>query len=165
MFDQVVKTVAERLRPLGFSRRGTVLRIMGPGTSGLIEFQRSTKSSQDKLLFTVNLGVVCGDLLEASAADLPKSRAADAHVRQRIGMLLPDRPDKWWEIAAHTDADALSREIADLILDKAVPYIRQYLNVDSILELWESGQSPGLTNGQRVNLLAALKAKRQGGGA
>jgi len=162
--DCVVRATNERLHPLGFLRRGSVLRIMGPRTCGIVEFQRSTKSSQERLLFTVNLGVVCGDLLESGTADLTKAKVIDAHVRLRIGELLPGRPDKWWELTAHTDADALAREIGDLILDKAVPYIRQYLSVDSILALWESGLSPGLTNGRRVALLATLKATRQGGG-
>ena len=165
VFGQVVKTVAERLHPLGFLRRGTALRIMGPGACGLIEFQRSTKSSQGKLLFTVNLGIVCGDLLESGPTDLPKAKVTDAHVRLRIGMLLPNCPDKWWEITTSTDSDALAEEVADLVLSKAAPYIHHYLNTDSVVALWESGQSPGLTNGQRINLLAVLKAKRQGGGA
>ncbi len=164
-FDQVVKTVAERLHPLGFSRRGAALRIMGPGVCGLIEFQRSMKNTKEKLLFTVNLGIVCGDLLESGAATLSKARVIDAHVRGRIGMLLPEHRDKWWEITASTDSDALAGEVADLVLNEAAPYIQRYLSIDSVEALWESGQSPGLTDRQRIDRLAALKAKRQGGGA
>jgi len=165
MFGHVVTTVAERLYPLGFSRRGTALRAMGPETCGLIEFQRSTKNSQEKLLFTVNLGIVCGELLESGSAGFPNTKVTDAHVWLRIGMLLPNCPDKWWEITASTDSDALAREIADLILAEAIPYLQRYLSTDSIIALWESGQSPGLTKGQCAGLLAALKTKRQGGGA
>lgn len=163
-FDRLVKATAERLRPLGFSRRGMVLRIKGTRTNGLIQFQRSMANSQDMLRFTVNLGVVCGDLLGSGLAGLPKAGIADSHVRERIGFLLPESYDKWWEITAHTDADPLEHEVVNLIADKAVPYINQYLTVDSILALWESGQCPGLTDRRRTDLLATLKTKQQGGG-
>ena len=78
-------------------------------------------------------------------------------------MLLPEHSDKWREITPSTDPDALIREISDLIVKEAVPYVQRYLSMESIISLWESGQSPGLTNKQRLNNLAALKTKRQGG--
>jgi len=164
-FKKVIEATAKQLQPLGLIRRGMVLRIMGQDNCGIVEFQRSTKSSKERLLFTINLGVVCGDLLDLGPAGLKKARIIDAHLWQRIGMFLPGRPDKWWEITVSTDSDALAREVADLVFEKAVPYIQRYLSTDSILTLWESGESPGLTNGQRANFLAMLKAKRQGGAA
>ena len=165
VFSQMVKTVGERLKPLGFSKRGTVFRIMGPDMCGLIEFQRSMGNTREQLRFTVNLGVVCGELLElqSRSLELSKARVIDAQIELRIGQLLPDRDDKWWEITADTDPDVLSMEVTDMIVNLAVPYVRQYLDVNAIIALWESGQSPGMTDRYRVELLAALKAKRQGG--
>ncbi len=163
MFDHVIEVVGERLQPLGFARRGPILRIVGKDTCGIVEFQCSTKSTRDRLLFTVNLGVVCGDLLDTGPSGLKKARIIDAHVRQRIGRLLSDHPDKWWEITASTDPDALAQEMSDLIVKEAVPYIQRYLSIEAIISLWGSGQSPGLTRKQRLDCLAALKAKRQGG--
>jgi hypothetical protein len=147
------------LKPLGFSRHGKLFRLIEQDNCGIIEFQRSGKNSRDGLLFTVNLGVVCGELLD-SVGELRKARVVDAHVRERIGMLLPGRPDKWWEISRATEACVLEREISDLILRKAVPYIQSYLGTDRIISLWESGRSPGLTDGQRVQFLTRLKARR-----
>jgi hypothetical protein len=153
----------ERLRALGFAGRGAVLRIMGQDTCGVVQFQRSVTNTRDKLRLTVNLGVVCGDLLDTGPAGLKKVRVWEAHVQERLGMLLPERFDKRWAITAATDRDALAQEISDLIVRVAVPYILRYLSVDSIISLWKSGRSPGLTDKQRINLLAALKAKRRGG--
>ena len=166
-FDQIVKTIGDPLQLLGFTLHGTVLRLLAQGNCGVIEFQRSAKSSGDKLLFTVNVGVVCGDILDSEAPlqDLRKGRFIHAHIRQRIGAFLPDRPDKWWQITEAADPDALAREISDLILEKVVPYIQRYLSTDSIISMWESGQSPGLTDGRRADLLGVLTAKRQGGAA
>ena len=162
-FDHVIKVVAEQLLPRGFARRGRVLRIMAKDTCGIVEFQRSMKNSRDRLLFTVNVGVVSGCLLETGPSGLKNARVIDAHVRERIGMLLPEHSDKWWEITPSTDPDALAREISDLVVKEEVPYVQRYLSMESIISLWESGQSPGLTNKQRLNNLAALKTKRQGG--
>ena len=156
-FEQVIKATGHRLEAVGFVRQKTVLRIMDRNNCGIVEFQRSTKSSQGKLLFTVNLGVICGQLLDSGPTGLKRARIEDAHLRQRIGMLLPNRPDKWWEITEATDSNLLAQEVSELILEKAVPYIRDHLSTESIISLWESGQSPGLTDGQRVNLLTKLK--------
>jgi hypothetical protein len=163
-FEHVVKVAGERLRALGFARRGPVLRIMGQGTCGVVQFQRSVTNTRDRLLFTVNVGVVCADLLDTGPAGLKKVRVWEAHVRERIGTLLPEHFDKWWEVTAATNPDALAQGISDLIVEVAVPYIQRYLRIDAIIALWESGRSPGLTDRQRINHLAALKAKRRGSG-
>lgn len=163
-FDQIVRAIGERLRPLGFSRRGTVLRLVAQDNCGIIEFQRSVKSSSDNILFTVNVGVVCGDIMDSEGPlqDLHKARVAYAHIRWRIGAFLPGRPDRWWEIGTAATPEVLAREISDLILQGAVPAIQRYMSADAVIGLWESGESPGITDGHRVDLLAAIKAKRKG---
>ena len=156
LLDEVVDSIAVRLKPSGFVRRGLVLRTQREGNCGLLEFQRSTKSSRARIVFTVNLGIVCGALLDSSSPALERARIIDAHVRQRIGMLLPGRPDKWWEITQSTDSGLLSKELSELIVRVAVPYIMGLLNTTAIISLWQSGQAPGLTGGQRVRLLSRL---------
>src|SRR5450755_529492 len=96
-FSRIIEITAAKVAQFGFVRRGAILRTLNLGNSGIIEFQKSTKNSRDKLLFTVNLAVVCGELLEPYQPALEKARSADGHLRQRIGMLLPGRQDKWWE--------------------------------------------------------------------
>jgi hypothetical protein len=120
------------------------------------------KNSRDKLLFTVNVGIVCGDIMDSEAplGDIRKARVINAQVRLRIGGFLPGRPDKWWEITNTTDADSLAREVSDLLFAEAVPYIALHISTAAIISLWESGQGPGLTDRQRADLLAVLKAKR-----
>jgi len=156
MLEEVIQSVAVHLTPFGFARHGSVLRIEQQGNGGLLEFQRSTKSSRDGLLFTVNLGIVCGALLDSPSPALERARTIDAHIRQRIGMLLPGRPDKWWEITQSTDAGLLAKELSELIVRDAVPYIMGLLSTTAIIALWQSGQSPGLTGGQRARLLSRL---------
>jgi hypothetical protein len=160
-FGRIVEMTAAKVAQLGFARRGTVLRTLSQGNSGIIEFQKSIKNSGDKLLFTVNLAVIYGELLEPDQPTLEKARSLDGHLRQRIGMLLPSRPDKWWEITATTDVTALATEISNLVSNKAAPYIRRYLDTSELIALWESGKSPGLTETQRVRHLEAFNSRRK----
>jgi hypothetical protein len=161
VMEKVIRRAANSAEKSGFVRKGSVLRIFTNGNSGIIEFQKSVRNSGDRTLFTINLAVVCGALLEPEQPPLERARSFDAHLRQRIGMLLPGRPDKWWEITDATDADALAAEIGDLISNEGVPYVSRYLDVNEVIALWESGMSPGLTQTQRVKYLEKLSAKRQ----
>lgn len=165
IFDEVVTATGASVKPCGFMQRGLVLRKIAENNCGIIEFQRSTKSTPGQLFFTVNLGVICGELLEAGPSAIAKARIIDAHVRQRVGMFLPGRPDKWWEITESTDRASLAQELVTLILKEAVSFIEHYLSTSAVIALWESEQSPGLTDGQRVRLLSKLKAKSEGGRA
>ena len=81
----------------------------------------------------------------------------DAHLRTRIGRFLSKPHDKWWEITTATDVSSLAQDVSALVLNSGVPYVLRHLTNDSITSLWESGQSPGLTDGQRADLLRRLK--------
>src|SRR5437879_12664279 len=93
VFHELVKTVGAKLKTCGFTQRGPLFRITAGNNCGIIEFQKSIQSSKEVLLFTIDLAVVCGDLLESGLSGAEKAHIFDAHVRQRIGMLLPERPD------------------------------------------------------------------------
>ncbi len=155
-FNDVLKIVALKLKSVGFSGRGFVFRIMQNGNCGIIEFQRSSRSNSDKLLFTVNLGIVCVELMCSQCAQLDKASIVEAHIRQRIGVFLPGRPDKWWEIVSNTEPSGLAGELCELIMNIVVPYILRFLNTTAIILLWKSGQCPGLTDAQRMRLLNRL---------
>lgn len=157
IFAELLTATGARLKSLGFVQQGPVFRVVAYGNCGLIEFQRSDRSTDEKLVFTVNLGAVCGALLDAGPYGVQKARIIDAHLRLRIGMLLPDRPDKWWEITASMDRVSLVQEIVDLLVKTGAPYVESQLTTKALMALWESGQSPGLTAFQRTRFLSRLK--------
>ena len=70
------------------------------------------------------------------------------------------RHDTWWQLTTSTDCAALARELSVLLLARAVPYLEQYMNTGALIALWESGQSPGLTDVQRSRFLIEIKEKR-----
>ncbi len=158
VFKGVVRTVAARLSVHGFAQRGLVLHKSSRSNIALVEFQLSDRTSKERVVFTVNLGIVCGELLED---DADKVSTMDAHLRQRLGFLLPERADKWWEITAQTDVAALTDQLSTVIEKSALPYLEEYLDTQSLIALWESGKSPGLTAVQRTRSLDRLQKKGQ----
>lgn len=161
MYDRVVSSCAERLRSAGYVRRGSSLRKAANGNVAIVEFQKSSKSNAEAIVFTINLGIVCGRLLEGDESSLKGVGIVDAHLRQRVGMLLPDRPDKWWTIDPKTNASSLIEEISGLIEREAAPYLDRHLDDDALVALWESGQSPGLTETQRLRYQTRLNAAKE----
>ena len=156
VFEQILAGVAEKLCNYGFVRRGPVFRLVSQGNCAIIELQRSDKSTNERVIFTINLGIACGKLLESGPAGAAKARIIDAHLRQRIGMLLPTRPDKWWDAVA--DPEPVIKEIVELLTTIGIPHLEGFLTTEALISLWESGQSPGLTAVQRDRNLAKLKA-------
>jgi len=136
-----------------------VFRCCERGNYALVEIQKSRKSVKDKILFTVNLGIVCSELLklEDPNREPGKCRVVDAHLRLRLGMLLPGRRDKWWEITECTPESSLEQEVCQAVVESGVPYLEQYLKTHALLRLWESGESPGLTEGERLEALGKLR--------
>jgi Domain of unknown function (DUF4304) len=160
--DTIIGTTAARVANLGFVRRGSILRVAGNGTSGVIQFQKSTGSTKDLVRFTISLAVVCGALLEEWQPATGKATSTDAHLRERVGMLMPTRTDKWWEITSATNVDAVATEVSDLVATVGAPYVMRYLDTEELVALWQSGQSPGLTETQRVRYLEKLGAQQRG---
>lgn len=162
MLDNLIASIAEVLEPKGFERRGKVVRGISDGSAKIIEFQKSDKSSDNLVLFTINVGIVCGDLLDAGDVDVKKSTIVDAHLRCRLGMLSDTPGDAWWELTAASDWSSLARELSVLLVAKAVPFLEKYARTELLIALWESGRSPGLTNVQRSRFLSELKSKKRG---
>jgi hypothetical protein len=155
-FKNMVHTVATRLSVHGFAQRGLALQKAAGSNVSLIEFQLSDKTSDERVVFTVNLGIICGELSNGATAQ--KGSVVDAHLRQRLGLLLPDGSDMWWEISAQTNVIALANELSSMIEQHALPYLDKYSDPRSLIALWESGKSPGLTLVQRTRYLDRLKS-------
>ncbi len=155
VLKSMVHTVATRLSVHGFAQRGLVLHKSAGSNIALIEFQLSDKTSKERVVFTINLGVVCSELSAGGATR--KATAMDAHLRQRLGFLLPERADKWWEITAQTNVLALAEQLSTTLEQSALPYLDEYVDSRTLIALWESGKSPGLTAVQRARFLDQLK--------
>jgi len=138
--------------------RGTVFRNALAGNVSIIEFHKSRDSSADAIKFTVNLGVISGELLRRwdHELDILKENVWSAHLRSRIGEFLSTPQDLWWIIADDVDTPTIEAEVCDLITSEAVPFLSRHATDADLVRLWRTGQSPGLTEGQRDRNLGQL---------
>jgi hypothetical protein len=156
-FKSVVLAVAAALKPHGFAKRGTKFRRGEPNVQ-LIEFQRSISNDATSIKFTLNVGVVSARALRHfdPEAEPAKASVLEAHLRERIGTLSDERTDRWWQIDNQSNEQAINSEIVDLVIHKILPWLEKYSTDEALVDLWKSGRSPGLTEGQRNRYLTAL---------
>ena len=124
----------------------------------MIGFQRSTASTANAIKFTVNFGVISKELLRRwdPDRDINKELISTAHLRERIGTLMLDRTDHWWTINLDSSFPEVANNVSGLIIELVVPWLEKYASDANLLALWRSGQSPGLTDGRREQLIVEL---------
>ena len=89
----------------------------------------------------MNLGV----WLPALADEGAKPDVWAAHWRERLGFLMPDPTDRWWEARSDREAAAAALEISDALRTFALPVLDSLATADALAALWRAGRSPGLT--------------------
>jgi hypothetical protein len=155
-YEQLLTELGPVLSEQGFRRRGQRFHLRGGDNWALVEFQKSTKSTREATIFTVNLGVALGRLLTFAGVDTARPPSIDqCHWSERIGFLVGSR-DKWWTIDQATDVGALDEELRREIVDRGVPEIKRLLSEEALKILWLEGRSPGLTDIQRLKHLSVL---------
>lgn len=153
-FLLVIERIASKLSEDGFRRRGRSLILTKGRRKGILEFQKSTKSTSYQIVFTINILVMYKELSDHFQAQ------GGAHFSERIGAYLPGRPDKWWLIDDDVDVEVLCDELNGLIEAVVLPRVLSVMDNDGLIDLWESGQSPGLTAGQRDRYLEKWKVQK-----
>ncbi len=155
--DIVIETAFSAVEPFGFKKQGNRSRRLADGNAAIVEFQRSVGSNADEILFTLNVGVVSGRLLEGKSP--AKAGTIDAQLRMRLGDFLSEPHDKWWIVGESTPVGLVAAEVTKLLLEAAVPFLLAHATDDSLAVLWKTRQSPGLTSRQRDRYLAQLSAQ------
>jgi hypothetical protein len=130
--------VAPALRKLGLKGSGQRYELPSDDYWAIVGFQKSKWSDAAEVAFTLNLTV-------ASRRGCAEARATHPHLperpsptrtlygagvdkwiwQSRIGLLLPDRNDRWWDVTAGQDTRALATELIDIIRDRALPAMRE----------------------------------------
>jgi hypothetical protein len=129
-----------------------------------VHFQASQWGSQTEGQFTINLAVAIPAAYEFwTGRPFPKNPATALFpLQQRLGLLTPERRDRWWSVGAEVDSEKIAGEIAGLLENIAVPFFAQYPNSAAVLDSLRRGhRAPGLSNGQ-VSLVHAILANCAG---
>ena len=150
--------VGPELKEHGFSKKGPTFYLWCKDNWGLINFQKSSSSTNESITFTVNLGVASSRLLKffSSVKETGKPSIWDCHWRERLGILLPEHNDKWWVLYRETDLESLHNLLSRNLRELVIPEIARYIGDEQLRDLWLEGKSPGLTNVQRLLYLSVL---------
>jgi hypothetical protein len=141
---------ARLLKQEGFHKSGILFSRALPEITHLIGFQKSNTSSAYSIKITVNLATWLPALSKG------KPNIWDAHWRERIGHLSPQQTDLWWVIDSPECAQRVGEEIANLIQRWGLPAINELTTQGSLIKLWSSGSSPGITDLMRRQYLSRL---------
>jgi hypothetical protein len=153
----VLNLMHQVLKPLGFRKTGSTFSAETNDVVLFVQLQSSSKTTSMKLVATVNFGVF-SRTIATRVGNTHKPNILDAQWRERIGFLIEERRDKWWEIGSDEQAIEVGEEIAGILRDSALPQIQTISSSQGLKRLWETGRSPGLTEYQRRQFLKALNA-------
>jgi hypothetical protein len=70
---------------------------------------------------------------------------------------MSQRSDRWWTVSSPADARRVAAEISRGLSEFGLPALEKVSSTSDLLQLWESGQSPGLTRQQAARYAAELR--------
>jgi hypothetical protein len=152
----IANRLADALRPLGFVEKGkgTLMRYRDDIVQ-VINLQKGKQTTKDKVVVTVNLGAYSIPLGQELGSPAPDD-IWDCHWRERLGFLLADKTDKWWDIHNLAEADSFAADLSEMISKSALPLFERLDSTSNLVCLWQQGASPGLTKVERDRYLELL---------
>ncbi len=157
VFDKFMK---ECIRPYfqehGFAAKKNTFFVRKSNNCGLVSFKKSSTSSANETIFTIDIGISSQRLKHFFSDTYNLPTIDQCHWRQRIGFLLPRGYDLWWTITSNTDLCNLCKTIKDILSMYAIPELETYMSDDSLRDLWLTGESPGLTDIERLLNLSVI---------
>jgi hypothetical protein len=152
--EELISALWQLLKPSGFKKRGAVFQKPVADVIHLISLQSSVSSTQDHARVTVNLAVWCKAINNAG----PNPTVWSAHWRQRIGKLMPAKADLWWSLDSNEATSTARTEIVAALKVYGLPALEKLADSASLLTLWDTGISPGLTELQARQYAERLRA-------
>jgi hypothetical protein len=125
--------VAPVLREAGFKGSGANFTLPSETHFATIGFQKSQYSDRDALKFTINLKVVPKAVWEEMrqqrshlpAKPSPNTIYGNYEWNQRIGLLMPERTDRWWWVYGSEDNTGTFTEVKRALMEIGVPALRR----------------------------------------
>jgi hypothetical protein len=138
--NEVLEAMKDLLKPLGFKKQGSTFRRETVDAIQLVNLQRSSSSSKDLPIVTVNFGFTLKVWREAWGAQRPVTSVWDSDWNQRLGRYL--EMDKWWPLEDEASAKSAGTEIGDLLQHKALPEMESLSSEAGVRAALEAGMHP-----------------------
>jgi hypothetical protein len=156
LFRRLLTNLRPALAKNNFRRKGQNFICESSECWGIINFQKSRFSPTAQKSFTINLAIAAKRILAfyGEKTDAPPPAYA-GHWVIRIGALMADRCDKWWNLSGEASYGPVEEEVIRASSDLAVPIIKSHMTEDGLLELWES-ENPGIFEYPRLKYKSVL---------
>lgn len=132
--DQIISVhIAPFLKEQGFKKTGRDWYRQNPESVFAINLQTG---SRDPTRFTLNLGVHIPRIY-VLFTDKPQSEKPKYHecgVKERIGPLMPEKKDHWWEIDYGISLKKIGKEMVASLRDYGLPWMEAHLTPESASE-------------------------------
>jgi hypothetical protein len=154
----VLAQLQAALAPRGFRAAGMLFHRELEDVVHLVELQGTQEENAAHIAVTINLGVFAPALVDPDIRDYIRPSIPQAHWRERIGILMPQRRDKWWSIENAGQAAAVGAEIVVSVEAYGLAPLGRIPDIAALRRIWETGASPGLSDYQRRRHLERLAA-------
>jgi hypothetical protein len=154
---QVLDDLKRLLGPLGYRKAGALFSLDFHDVVHLVGVQSSQASTAKQTQLTIDLGVFAPALVDSDVREHTKPSIAEAHWRQRLGFVMPERQDRWWSIASAAEARSVGAQMAAALATHGLKALAGIPDLGALKRLWNSGSSPGLTERQRQRCLERLE--------
>jgi hypothetical protein len=161
-YEDIQRRIAGILAEAGYARKGNYFALLASNNCAYFHFQKSRDNNARTLRFTINYGILYGDVAGYGALELAgKLTRLNPHVSGRLGDFMPGHPDRWWELTEWVESSVIVAEIKGILEEHALSYMKRFMDNDAVIEYWESGGFNGQTQLERDAYLARMKAVRE----
>lgn len=125
--DQVIRDfVSPVMKAAGYRKTARNWHSDSGRAVKVVNVQGSAWNSRDRSQFTVNLGIWFPEAESlAGSPDRPNRTPPEYQctVRQRIGHLMPEERDVWWELEPQVELRSIGDEVTAAIVNYALPWL------------------------------------------
>lgn len=129
VIDSIVKdALVKPLKADGYCKKGRNFHLVKESSTRAVNVQASQGNFGDSGRFTLNLGVYLPAVAALLGHEVQKGsypRESECTIRERIGALMPNGRDAWWEIGSETDLSVLTAEVQGAWLRHGKPWLDQ----------------------------------------
>jgi hypothetical protein len=138
--------VAPFLKTFGFTRRRNSFFRPFPGGFDVVGLQKSSWNDRKSAKFTVNLGVCWLEaqaLLGRPVRGIPFSADwASCTVHRRIGRVMPEQRDFWWNVSGTSDLGAVQLDLLERLDRYAIPWLDSAHDLERSIALCKENRFP-----------------------
>jgi len=129
----------------------------------IVQIQKSQFNSITDLKFTINIGVFDKLVNEKMSINdkIKTPKPYDCALEKRIGRLLPDELDKWYEINFNSSLEKLQSEIESDLNNFLFPYLNKFETIENVISEYKNEKDPYIIS-KPIDLYYAIHLLNKG---